>query len=766
MGSTPELRFILDRSPVDLSAHVLAFRGWVFGEEPVERLRLMAGPVVLAESTVDLPRRDVVQNFATAPLNCGFDFSVSTPTLARQLDPNTRVHLEAVTASGTTGDVLWSYEGDVPKLWGTIKDQSDDVILRDRRLRLQGTAVGTSDVKSVTVWANGEQVAEAIHGLDSPRFAERHPDIEGAARGRWHCDVDLRNIQTDDAAIEVRVQSADATITVDRRTMRFSEADAEWTWRGMIDAPEHFDRSAHFVAGWAICIERPVSRVELFVNGVAQGTTRMGMARPGLAQHAPVVEAPVAGFNQLIDLSSIPAEVEAVELRAVATTIEGDYWTLPTRRVPLVANDPVDDEDDRIAREMAGRSAAVPVVGREPGSPPRALIVTHDLGYGGGQYYVVEMLRRLVPTGRLAASIVSPKPGPLQPELDDMGVPVHIVDIDVGSAVGYERTVEALTGAIGTDDFDVVIANSMKSFPAVDAAQRLGKPSLWAIHESLHLPQFWRFSYAQPPHPYAQARHRHAMATTQAAVFEASATRDMFESDLGERRGLFLPWGLDLSVVDEFRATFDRSSARAEQGWADDETVVLCMGTVEARKAQARLAHAFSLVAARHPKARLVIVGDRDNPYSTGLHELRARSGFSDRIDIVPVVPEAETLRWFAMADAFVCASDLESMPRVIMEAMSHGLLVGATNIFGVPNLITHGHNGMMCRPNDLTELVGLLEAMLDPTADHAAIRSAARTSAERYCDAKDYTDDWATLIDAVVRDPSVSPNDLGLAQR
>ncbi len=45
--------------------------------------------------------------------------------------------------------------------------------------------------------------------------------------------------------------------------------------------------------------------------------------------------------------------------------------------------------------------------------------------------------------------------------------------------------------------------------------------------------------------------------------------------------------------MESFRATFDRSSARRSLGVAEGADVLLCLGTIEHRKAQSLLAKAF-----------------------------------------------------------------------------------------------------------------------------------------------------------------------------
>ncbi len=73
----------------------------------------------------------------------------------------------------------------------------------------------------------------------------------------------------------------------------------------------------------------------------------------------------------------------------------------------------------------------------------------------------------------------------------------------------------------------------------------------------------------------------------------------------------------------------------------------------------------------------------------------------------------ADTYQWYLAADLFVCASDIESLPRSILEAMAFETPIMSTAVFGVPELIEDGVTGFLCRTRD----VGAMRTMLERTA-------------------------------------------------
>ena len=149
--------------------------------------------------------------------------------------------------------------------------------------------------------------------------------------------------------------------------------------------------------------------------------------------------------------------------------------------------------------------------------------------------------------------------------------------------------------------------------------------------------------------------------------------------------------------------------------------MILCPGTLDPRKAQASLALAFARIADEHPDAILTLVGrGLDVPrLQRGCGEVIGRLDLPGRIRLETITPALHD--WYTIADAVVVASDNESLPRVILEAMAFGLPVLGTRVFGIPELIEDGVNGLLCEPQDLDSLEEGLRRLLSLTPDEAA---------------------------------------------
>jgi glycosyltransferase involved in cell wall biosynthesis len=85
----------------------------------------------------------------------------------------------------------------------------------------------------------------------------------------------------------------------------------------------------------------------------------------------------------------------------------------------------------------------------------------------------------------------------------------------------------------------------------------------------------------------------------------------------------------------------------------------------------------------------------------------------------------------YASADAFVYASETETMGNVVLEAMACGRAVVAPRAGGIPNLLAHGANGFLYRPRDLQDAAGMTRALLDDERLRTQVGRAARQAIE-----------------------------------
>jgi glycosyltransferase involved in cell wall biosynthesis len=398
----------------------------------------------------------------------------------------------------------------------------------------------------------------------------------------------------------------------------------------------------------------------------------------------------------------------------------------------------------------------------EPAEPLRLLVVTHQLDLGGGQLYMYELMRHLLTDLDMTCLVVSTSDGILRPLLEAQGATVHVCERpSATSPEKYEQLLIDLAPLIRSHACNAAFVNTMSCAFGADLAARLGLPVVWAIHESYSLEEFALAAYGENVlHPHIERRARSALASASAVIFEADATRRLYEPHGDPRRFVTVRYGVPLAQLDDYRLRANRKALRSAQGFSDRDVVILSVGTFEPRKGQGSLAVAFAEVAHEFPDAVLVMVGDTGIPYAKGVRQLVNRLRLDHRIRLLPVVEDAYA--WYLMADAFITVSDVESMPRSVLEAMALGVPIVAVDVFGVGELINDGVTGLLCEPRDTRAIVeGLRRVLSLSPEERAGLGKAGADLVQSQYDSSGYADAYRRLLRGFAQDPERLPRDL-----
>src|SRR5262249_12918170 len=108
------------------------------------------------------------------------------------------------------------------------------------------------------------------------------------------------------------------------------------------------------------------------------------------------------------------------------------------------------------------------------------------------------------------------------------------------------------------------------------------------------------------------------------------------------------------------------------------------------------------------PDACLAIVGD-----GPARVDLERRFKGTDTC-FLGYLPREELASAYASADAFVYASEMETMGNVVLEAMACGCPVVAPKAGGIPDLLVHGATGFLFQPGDVQDAVHWTRQLLD----------------------------------------------------
>jgi len=230
---------------------------------------------------------------------------------------------------------------------------------------------------------------------------------------------------------------------------------------------------------------------------------------------------------------------------------------------------------------------------------------------------------------------------------------------------------------------------------AVGVAQLLGVPAVVKVHGSdLNV-------LAYEPGPGKVLRR---MLPRADRVMVVSRALGQVARDLGvaDERVAVVYNGVDSSRF--FPA--DRAEARAELGLSADGKLFVYVGNVLETKGIYDLLEAFRGVSG----ARLVIVGG--GPAKERCDEA------GDQVIAVGPRPHEEVPRWIAASDVLVLPSWAEGTPNVVLEALSCGRRVVATDVGGIPDLIDRELLGELVPAKSPETLRGALQRAVERDYD------------------------------------------------
>jgi glycosyltransferase involved in cell wall biosynthesis len=202
-----------------------------------------------------------------------------------------------------------------------------------------------------------------------------------------------------------------------------------------------------------------------------------------------------------------------------------------------------------------------------------------------------------------------------------------------------------------------------------------------------------------------------------------------------------------LGIELEPRVAFDGDTGevRRRHGIGAETFVVGWFGRMTAVKRTDDLLSMLAGLRERGVDALLLLVGDGDDrerleqrAHDLGLARSCLFLGY--QLDVAP---------WYAVCDAVVLTSASEGTPVTIIEALAAGRAVVATNVGGVPDVVSDGETGFLVGPGDTDAFADRLEILArDPKRREAMGRAGRERVLSRYVVARLVED-----VDALYRE-------------
>ena len=151
------------------------------------------------------------------------------------------------------------------------------------------------------------------------------------------------------------------------------------------------------------------------------------------------------------------------------------------------------------------------------------------------------------------------------------------------------------------------------------------------------------------------------------------------------------------NAFDEQRFTVKRTreSTRGLLGFSDNDIVIGTVGRLVRHKGHDFLFEAVKEVRKRHSRVKMLVVGS--GPEEVRLKDLAHASG----VDTLFLYDRDDVPELMKSMDIFVQPSLREAFGITIAEAMYSGLPVVATNVGGIPEVVTDGETGILIPPID-----------------------------------------------------------------
>ncbi|HWF51431.1 MAG TPA: glycosyltransferase family 4 protein [Solirubrobacteraceae bacterium] len=337
---------------------------------------------------------------------------------------------------------------------------------------------------------------------------------------------------------------------------------------------------------------------------------------------------------------------------------------------------------------------------------PRVLFVNHTATTSGAEMALLDLLGALPP--ELPRWIVCPS-GELARAMDEAGETVILFQ---GTSASLRTTPSALARAVAELTIsvwglrrslsdvrpDIVHANTIRSgIIACVATWPTGPPVIVHIHDAL-------------PNTRLSRAARRLLARRAAALVGVSEyTRARFAGGLG---ACLPPFSVLFNPVETSRFTqseLTRRTAREQLGLDVADELLLMVGQISPWKGHETAIRTLSLVKNRHPRARLLVVGETrfvaagtrlDNlAFFEALRQLVIDLGLDADVDFLGQRSDVALL--MRAADLLLLPSHGEPLGRAMLEAMAAGTPVLASDEGGPSEVIVQGKTGALLPAGD-----------------------------------------------------------------
>ena len=182
-----------------------------------------------------------------------------------------------------------------------------------------------------------------------------------------------------------------------------------------------------------------------------------------------------------------------------------------------------------------------------------------------------------------------------------------------------------------------------------------------------------------------------------------------------------------------------------ELNCSHNSRTILSVGAISKRKGHLYLLQAFDLLCERMQDVQLVIAGVlAEQSYYQEMQSYIQRSPNKDKIRLLVNISQEDMFSLYTQARVFALHSQEESQGIALVEAMATGLPVCATNVGGIPFVVTHEKSGLLSDYSDVQQFVHNLFRLFDTLDLYDSMAKFAKHNAIRYL--------WNNIANEVIK--------------
>lgn len=310
--------------------------------------------------------------------------------------------------------------------------------------------------------------------------------------------------------------------------------------------------------------------------------------------------------------------------------------------------------------------------------------------------HVIDLVRTLPQTGWEVAAVLAPEDDRLGAAVSDAGAEFVAVPMaDRLDPLADRHTEHLLEAELSRLAPDVVHMHSNKAALLGTRALRKAQRRPATVFSAHNVPSF------EKGNPLYRWAGRRALRDVGRAADRTIAVSMYLASRLIEDAGFdagkvdVVHNGVDVDAIEAAVAGADRAALRRSVGIPEDACVIGTMGRLVADKGVDVLLAAQGSLEGRHEELWTLVIGD--GPDEQRLRAVAEQHRIADRVAFLGFVDDPYP--WFAAMDCAAIPTLQEAFGMAALEALAAGVPVIASDVGGVPEIVTDSVDGMLVPP-------------------------------------------------------------------